>query len=79
MDLRGTFPNDLKYDLAEGASSAMEVLNYTLTVESPAQREDVVRLVQRARANCHAENTLTAPVAVIPALRLNGEDVPLYP
>ena len=77
MDLRATFPNDLKFDLAEGASSAMEVLAYTIVVESPAPRDAVVRLVRRAEANCHAANSLRVPVTVIPSLRLNGEDIPL--
>jgi hypothetical protein len=77
MDLRGTFPNDLKYGLAEGASSAMEELTYTLAVESAAPREDVLRIVRRAGANCHAEQSLRNPVPVIPRLKLNGEEVVL--
>ena len=77
MDLRATFPNDLKYDLDGVGSSAMEVLRYTVDIRSPAPREDVVRVLRRAEANCHAANSLREPVPVVPALRLNGEDVPL--
>jgi hypothetical protein len=77
MDLRATFPNDLKYELAEGASSAMEAMTYTVIVESPAPRDEVVRLVRRAEANCHAAQSLRVPVDVVPALRLNGEEAPL--
>ena len=77
MDLRATFPNDLKFDLDDAASSAMEALTYTILVESPAPRDDVVRVVRRAEANCHAAQSLRAPVPVIPTLRLNGEEVAL--
>jgi hypothetical protein len=77
MDLRGTFPNDLKYQLVDGATSAMKELTYTLAVESPAPRKDVLRIVQRAGANCHAEQSLRNPVPVYPVLQLNGEEVAL--
>ena len=77
MDLRATFPNDLKFDLDDSASSAMEALTYTIVVESPAPRDDVIRVVRRAEANCHAAQSLRSPVPVIPTLRLNGEDVQL--
>lgn len=77
MDLRAIFPNDLKYELAEGASSAMEAMTYTVIVESPAPRDELIRLVRRAEANCHAAQSLRVPVTVVPALRLNGEEVSL--
>jgi hypothetical protein len=77
MDLRATFPNDLKYELAEGASSAMEAMTYTVIVESSAPRDEVVRLLRRAEANCHAAQSLRVPVRVVPALRLNGEEISL--
>ncbi len=77
MDLRAQFPNDLKYDLEGAVGSAMEELGYTLVVESPAPREDVLRIVNRARANCHAEQSLRHPVPVVPTLQLNGEHVDL--
>ncbi len=75
MDLRADFANDLKYDLEGAASSAMEALRYTLVVESPARREDVLRVARRAEANCHASQSLQQPVPVVPTLRLNGEEV----
>ena len=77
MDLRAQFPNDLKFDLAGARSSAMEELRYTLAVESPAAREDVLRVVRRAEANCHAVQSLRNPVPVFPVLELNGEQIPL--
>lgn len=77
MDLRADFPNDLKYDLAEGSGSAMEQLRYTILVESPAPRDDVLRIVRRAEANCHAAESLKNPVPVYPVLRLNGEEIAL--
>jgi hypothetical protein len=55
----------------------MEAMTYTVIVESSAPRDEVVRLVRRAEANCHAAQSLRVPVTVVPALRLNGEDVPL--
>jgi hypothetical protein len=77
MDLRAQFPNDLKYDLEGASSSAMEELRYTIEVESPAPREDVLRIVRRAERNCHAAESLKQPVAVHPLLRLNGEETEL--
>jgi len=77
MDLRAQFPNELKYDLDGSDSSAMEELRYTLKVESPAPREDVLRIVRRAEANCHAAQSLRNPVAVYPVLDLNGEQIAL--
>ena len=77
MDLRGQFPNDLKFDLAGAGNRAMEGLRYTLAIESPAPREDVLRVVRRAEANCHAVQSLRNPVPVFPVLQLNGEQVPL--
>ena len=75
MDLRAEFPNDLKYDLDPGVSSAMEALRYVITVESPAPRADVLRAVRRAEANCHAVQSLRNPVPVFPVLHLNGEEI----
>ena len=77
MDLRADFPNDLKYDLDGVKSSAMEQLRYTLVVESPAPREDVLRIVRRAEANCHAAESLKNPVPVTAVLDLNGEQIEL--
>jgi len=77
MDLRAQFPNDLKYDLDGSQSSAMEELRYTLLVESPAPRDDVLRIARRAEANCHAEQSLRNPVPVYPVLQLNGEEISL--
>jgi hypothetical protein len=77
MDLRAEFPNDLKFDLAVDSSSAMEELRYVVAVESPAPREDVLRVVRRAEANCHAVQSLRHPVPVFPVLQLNGEETPL--
>ena len=77
MDLRAQFPNDLKYDLDGSQSSAMEELRYTLVVESPAPRDDVLRIAHRAEANCHAEQSLRNPVPVYPVLQLNGEEISL--
>jgi organic hydroperoxide reductase OsmC/OhrA len=79
MDLRARFPNELKYGLDARKSSAMQELRYTLKVASPAPRQDVLRLVRRAEANCHAAQSLRQPVPVQPRLELNGEDVPLEP
>jgi hypothetical protein len=77
MDLRGQFPNDLKFELEGATSSAMEELRYTLAVESPAPRDDVLRVVRRAEANCHAVQSLRNPVPIFPVLRLNGEQIPM--
>ena len=77
MDLRAQFPNGLKYDLDGSGSSAMEELRYTIKVESPASREDVVRIVRRAEANCHAAQSLRNPVPLYPVLDLNGEQIAL--
>ncbi len=77
MDLRARFPNELKFALDESAGSAMRELRYTLVLESEAPREDVLRLVRRAEANCHAAQSLRQPVPVLPLLRLNGEEIPL--
>ncbi len=78
MDLRAQFPNDQKFDIEDGApGSAMEELRYTIQVESPAPREDVLRIVRRAEANCHAAQSLRNPVPVYPVLELNGEQIPL--
>lgn len=79
MDLRARFPDELRYGLDESTSGAMHELRYTLKVTSPAPREDVVRLVRRAEANCHAAQSLRHPVPVHPLLELNGEEVPLEP
>lgn len=75
MELRAEFPNELKFDLDPNASSAMDELGYVLILESTASHEDVLRVVRRAQANCHAEQSLREPVPVFPALRLNGEDI----
>ena len=77
MDLRADFPNDLKYDLEGAESSAMEQLRYVLKLESPAPREDVLRVVRRAEANCHAAQSLRRPCPVLPTLDLNGEEIAL--
>jgi hypothetical protein len=77
MDLRADFPNDLKFDLEGATGSAMDELRYTLVIESPAPREDVLRVVRRAEANCHAVQSLRNPVSVFPVLQLNGEQIPL--
>ncbi len=77
MDLRATFPNDLKYELDEDASAAMEVMTYTIVVESSAPRDDVIRVAERAEANCHAAQSLRHPVPVTATLRLNGEEISL--
>ena len=79
MDLRARFPNELKYALDESKSSAMQELRYTLKLTSSAPREEVLRLVRRAEANCHAAQSLKHPVPVYPLLELNGEEVPLEP
>ena len=77
MDVRARLPNELKYGLDESKSSAMQELRYTLKVASPAPRDEVLRLVRRAEANCHAAQSLRQPVPVYPLLELNGEEVPL--
>jgi hypothetical protein len=77
MELRARFPNELKYGLDMSASSAMQELRYTIKVTSPAPREDVLRVVRRAEANCHAAQSLRQPVPVHPLLELNGEEVQL--
>jgi hypothetical protein len=76
MDLRADFPTAPRYD-PDAGSSAMKELRYTLIVDSPAPREDVLRLVRRAEANCHAEQSLREPIPVRPSLRLNGEQINL--
>jgi hypothetical protein len=77
MDLRAQIPNDLKFELEGATSSSMEELRYTLAIESPAPRDDVLRVVRRAEANCHALQSLRNPVPIFPVLQLNGEQVPL--
>ena len=77
MDLRADFPNDLKYELEGARGSAMEELRYTIVVGSPAPRDDVLRIVRRAEANCHAAQSLKNPVPISAQLKLNGEDIPL--
>ncbi len=77
MDLRARFPNERKYGLDEAASSAMRELTYTLVLRSDAPRADVLRVVRRAEANCHAAQSLRQPVPVHPVVELNGERIPL--
>lgn len=79
MDLRARFPNELKYALDASKSSAMQELRYTVKVTSPASREDVLRVVRRAEANCHAAQSLRQPVPLHPVLELNGEEIALEP
>jgi hypothetical protein len=67
MDLRAEFPNELKFDLDPGASSAMEELRSVIAIESPAPRDDVLRIVRRAETNCHAVQSLRKPVPVLPS------------
>ena len=57
----------------------MEELRYTIIVESSAPREDVLRAVRRAEANCHASQSLRNPVPVVAGLTLNGEQIALDP
>ncbi len=76
MDLRATFPQEGKYGLDPGGGSAMERLDYVLSVASDAPREKVVALIETAERFCHAANSLRVPVAVHGALRLNGEETP---
>ncbi len=76
MDLRATFPQEGKYGLDPEGGSAMERLEYVMTVASGAPREKVAALVETAERFCHAANSLRVPVPVHGALRLNGEDVP---
>ena len=79
MDLRARFPNELKYGLDETKSSAMQELRYTVKVTSAASRDDVLRVVRRAEANCHAAQSLRQPVPLHPVLELNGEEIALEP
>ena len=72
MDLRARFPNELKYGLDARKSSAMQELRYTLKVASPAPRQDVLRLVRRAEANCHAAQSLRQPIPVSLRAQLGG-------
>ena len=73
MDLRADFPADVRYD-PDAGSSAMSELRYKLVIESADARDDVMRVARRAKANCHAEQSLREPIPIFPTLQLNGEE-----
>ena len=73
LELRAIYPRD---GLADIAGNAMEQLTYTLEIQSPASREEILKLMEEAEKECHATNTLRKPVEVVPLVRLNGEELP---
>lgn len=75
MELRGTFPVGGKYGVGDDDRAAFEEIAYTLDLESPAPRERVRELVEKAERFCHAEQSLREPVPVLPMFRLNGEEL----
>ena len=75
MDVRGYFPHGAKYDLPE-PRTACEMLEYSLDLGTEAPREQVCELARWAERACHVVNTFREPVEVLPALRLNGTEIP---
>ena len=76
MSVRGEFDQKGKFGLSD-VPSACTRLVYRLDLQSPDSRERIVEFTEALERSCYTTNTLRRPVEVVPALTLNGVDVPL--
>jgi organic hydroperoxide reductase OsmC/OhrA len=73
VDVRGYFPQEGKLDVGDD-DGGMEELTLTIKVQSPAPRDEVLKMVQRADRTCHVASSLRNPVPVRALLQYNDED-----